>query len=460
VNDAAFQAEQFTQGETRWSAPLARDGMFTTWLVSALAKAFVAGEATPDAVVERSSKVLGRPWRWLRPLAVRYQKALAAEARPRQRNVVRFLKEDEGFCRAIERHRHTLEVVQWLPDQASMQPVAAAARWALPRIETAGALADWLEVSVGELEWFADLKALGYRRRNSRLRHYWYRVLQKERGHVRLIEAPKQRLKERQQRILRGILEAIPLHDAAHGFRKGRSIQTFCAPHVGQRVVVKMDLQDFFPAISGARLQSLFRTFGYPEAVADLLGGLCSNAAPKDIWQGVDWKTQMLYGRPHLPQGAPTSPALANLCAYHVDCRLRGLAAAAGAVYTRYADDMAFSGGEDFAKCAERFSIQAAAIAAKEGFAVHHRKTRIMRQSVRQQMAGLVVNERINVRRADFDELKAILTNCARLGPVSQNRSGHAEFRAHLQGRVAFVKGIHPEKGKKLQALLERIPWE
>jgi hypothetical protein len=132
----------------------------------------------------------------------------------------------------------------------------------------------------------------------------------------------------------------------------------------------------------------------------------------------------------------------------------------AGARYTRYADDLAFSGGEDFEKCAERFGIHAAAIVAEEGFAVHHRKTRIMRQSVRQHVAGLVVNERLNVRRTDFDELKAILTNCLRVGPASQNREGHVDFRAHLQGRVAFVKAIHLEKGTKLERILEGIEWE
>jgi retron-type reverse transcriptase len=168
----------------------------------------------------------------------------------------------------------------------------------------------------------------------------------------------------------------------------------------------------------------------------------------------------MLHKQPHLPQGAPTSPALANLCAYHMDCRLGGFAEAAGAVYTRYADDLAFSGGDEFARCAHRFSVLAAAIVAEEGFAVHHRKTRIMRSSARQQIAGLVVNERVNVRRSDFDELKAILTNCAKSGPASQNREGHVDFRAHLLGKVAFVKAIHPQKAKKLEELMGRIVWQ
>ena len=166
-----------------------------------------------------------------------------------------------------------------------------------------------------------------------------------------------------------------------------------------------------------------------------------------------------MYARPHLPQGAPTSPALANLCVYRVDCRLTGLAQSAGAVYTRYADDLVFSGDEVLDRRVERFSTHVAAILHEEGFAVHHRKTRIMRRSVRQHMAGLVTNERVNVRRADFDRLKAILTNCVRMGPASQNREAHPNFRSHLEGRVGFVESINPAKGERLRRIFEEIRW-
>ena len=118
---------------------------------------------------------------------------------------------------------------------------------------------------------------------------------------------------------------------------------------MGRRVVLRMDLRDFFPSIGGARIQTFFRTVGYPESVADLLGGICTNAAPRDIWKehafeidpGQMREARALYSRPHLPQGAPTSPALANLCTYRADCRLAGLAESVGAAYTRYADDRA-----------------------------------------------------------------------------------------------------------------------
>jgi hypothetical protein len=142
-----------------------------------------------------------------------------------------------------------------------------------------------------------------------------------------------------------------------------------------------------------------------------------------------------------------------------VDCRLTGLARSAGIEYTRYADDLAFSGGDEFDRCVERFSTHMAAILMEEGFSVNHRKTRIMRQSVRQRLAGLVANQRMNVTRTDFDRLKATLHNCVRLGPQSQNRAAHPRFRAHLDGRIGWVESVNPDKGRRLRAIFDRIGW-
>jgi RNA-directed DNA polymerase len=225
-----------------------------------------------------------------------------------------------------------------------MRPVPAAAAWNVPPITTVGALAEWMKVTPAELQWFADLKGLGCKQPQEKLEHYHYRALMKNTGSIRLIESPKPRLKNLQRRILRDILDRIPSHPAVHGFVKGRSIQSFAALHVGQRVVLRMDLQDFFPSFPGARIQNFFRTAGYPEKVADLLGGLATNAVPRSMWRSLIttvqpnacltqdqlWQTKAMYAGPHLPQGGPTSPALANLCSYRMDCRLHGLAQYAG----------------------------------------------------------------------------------------------------------------------------------
>ena len=82
-----------------------------------------------------------------------------------------------------------------------------------------------------------------------------------------------------------------------------------------------------------------------------------------------------------------------------------------------------------------------------------------MRQGVRQRVAGVVLNERPNVTRDDFDRLKAILHNCATHGPEGQNRGGCADFRAHLAGRVAHVASLNPERGRKLRSVFDRIAW-
>src|SRR5690606_21263259 len=201
------------------------------------------------------------------------------------------------------------------------------------------------------------------------------------------------------------------------------------------------------------RVGGIFRAAGYPESVSELLAALTTNAAPAGIFPSSiprhpERDSQVArYRRPHLPQGASTSPYLANLAAFRLDPRLAGLAKACGAVYTRYADDLAFSGGEQLSRGANTFCVHVAAIAMEEGFVVNFRKTRVMRRGVRQQLAGIVVNEYPNIRRDDYDQLKAILHNAVRSGLESQNREGHPQWRAHLQGRVAHVRSINPARG-------------
>ncbi len=411
----------------------------------AAAKALLAGE--PDQAVDRLQAALGGKWRWFRTLAQRFETRFGG-TRPRLLNVSAFLREDRAFQRAIVKYK--LDIALGPIPSVRMQPIPAASAWGLPAIESAGQLADWLCLSTGELDWLADLRGMNC----GALENYQYRAEPKRSGGVRLVEAPKLRLKAAQQVILHQILDKIPPHPAAHGFVARRSIQSFASPHVGKKIVLKMDLQDFFPTISAARINALFRILGYPESVADLLGGLCTNTVPKAVCRILSASPE-LYNRLHVPQGAPTSPALANACAYRADCRLAGLAESAGLDYTRYADDLAFSGD----RISSTFAAHAVAILMEEGFDVNHRKTRIMRQGVRQCLAGLVTNQRLNVAREDFDQLKATLTNCVRHGPVSQNRHGHPQFRLHLEGRIAFVSSLNRAKGQRLRRIFEQIEW-
>ncbi len=434
-------------------------------LAHALATVFLFEELEVTGLEKRGHELLGRHWRWLPPLARRIVQFFGEGSRPRHILLRRFLLNDPGFLRAYHKHRPAIASLMSAPPRFC--PVESAALWKLPRLRTPGELADWLDVPIRQLDWFADRRRLEAKQQPGPLQHYRYRALTKRFGRLRLIEAPKSRTKAIQRRILTGILDAIPPHDAAHGFRKGRSIKSFAAPHTGKRIVLKIDLHNFFPSVRAAQVRSLFHTVGFPEEVADLLTGLCTNATPDHVWperasssRDSDIESiRRLYRRPHLPQGAPTSPALANLCAFRLDCRLAGLARAANAAYTRYADDLAFSGDDTFARVARRFLVHATAVVMDEGFSVYHRKTRLMRQGVRQQLTGLVVNERTNIRRVDFDRLKAILTNCIRFGPASQNRNRRPDFRLHLAGRVCYVEMVHPTRGARLRELLEQIEW-
>jgi hypothetical protein len=348
-------------------------------------------------------------------------------------------------------------------DPPAFAPLPRFAGLAIPALVTPGALAVWLGLSAEELDWFSDERNGQSRARTVQLRHYHHVLVRKRSGEARLLEAPKARLKAIQRRILRDILSAVPVHERAHGFVAGRSCLTGARVHANGAVVASFDLAGFFPSIGARRVHGIFRSLGYPWAVARHLTGLCTAITPLSVIgrlaeaPGDIAALREVYGVRHLPQGAPTSPALANLLAWRLDVRLHGLACAAGGNYTRYADDLAFSGDAGFARSMGRFGKAVAAIVAEEGFRLNAAKTRIMPRHARQCVTGVIVNDHCNVGRASFDTLKAMLQNCARQGAASQNRGGVADFRRQLEGQVAWVEQVNPRRGAKLRRVLERI---
>ncbi|MGN6369001.1 MAG: reverse transcriptase family protein [Phycisphaerae bacterium] len=381
--------------------------------------------------------------------------------RPEVEALVAFLAGDEGLLRSMR------EVRAGLLKQTTMEKAPAGLRGiGVPAIATEMELAEWLGVGLGRLQWRADVQGRNRRWRQEGLWNYRYRWVEKRSGGGwRLLEMPRGELKRMQRRVLEEILSRVPVHEAVHGFRRGRSIVTNAAAHCGREVVVRFDLKDFFLSVTAGRVFGIFRTMGYPAGVARMLTGLCTTRLPGVVWEGRpdrgdgDFELRQRLFTPHLPQGAPTSPVLANLAALGMDRRLAGLAKAIGATCTRYADDLVFSGGEALGRDRKRLEPLVGAIAIEEGFGLNFRKTRVMRESVRQKVTGVVVNVRPNVGRAEFDRLKAILTNCVRQGAETQNREGYLDFRAHLAGRVAQVAGVHLGRGEKLRRLFERIEW-
>jgi RNA-directed DNA polymerase len=399
-----------------------------------LAAAFLAGPWEPEAMAARARGVLGRRPRWLREVVL--QTLLAYHRPPLDRP-----RELAAYVTIV------LAESPWEPRRATVRRPALfetrmlGSPWPVPRIDAPGDLAERLELDAGQLAWLADVRGLE-RTAPEKARNYRYLHVPRRGGPPRVIERPKLRLKEVQRWILRELLAWIPVHAAAHGFVRGRSAITHARAHSGRRVVVRIDLEDFFAGVTAARVYGIFRTAGYPEAVAHALTGLCTNVVPAQCSVPADYRLARRLATPHLPQGAPTSPALANLAAFRLDARLAGLARELGATYTRYADDLVLS-------CDHRLRLPAewiGRIARDEGFRVNGRKTRVMSRSGRQTVTGIVVNERLNVPRREYDRLKAIL-----------HRGGEDLDLAHLEGRVSWVESLNPARGAKLRARLDEL---
>jgi len=426
----------------------------------AIADAMLSGPSETRGFIERATQCLGQRHRWINALARQVFQRFGSSLHHGDRDkLAELIGANRGYQGAWNAPRPP-RVVHYFLDPPPMRPrTGALAACDLPSIATPGDLATWLGIPIGELDWFADVRAMNPPQ--GPLCHYRYTWIPKRFG-ARLVEAPKARLRELQRRILRGILDRVPPHRAAHGFRAGHSCRTFVEPHVGREVVLRMDLRNFFPGIPAARVHALFETLGYPSAVARLLTALCTNGVPMSVARrgAASWTEAKCLQVPHLPQGAPTSPALANLCALHLDLRLDALATTLEGAYSRYADDLAISGGAAMRRSVRRLPTLVAAIASEEGFEVNHRKTRPMHRSHRQRLTGIVVNEKPNIPREDFDRLKAVLTNCVRHGPESQNRDGALDFRAHLAGRIAYVASLNPGRGAKLLALHRKVDWD
>lgn len=328
----------------------------------------------------------------------------------------------------------------------------------LPDITTDADLAQWLQLSREQLRWLAPVTP-------PLVEHYRYSLQAKQSGGLRLLETPKVELKRVQRHILHALLGEVPVHEAAHGFTVGRSVKTHAAAHVGQAVVIRFDLRDFFGSVGAARVNAIWRTLGYPEGVARSLTTLCTHRTAEMVIErmrddgGLDWMGAKRLASAHLPQGAPTSPALANLCAFNLDLRLEGLAWVFGASYTRYADDLVFSGPESLRRQFRALHAWVAEVVRDEGFALHPDKTRCLPSHQRQRVTGVVVNLRPNVPRDDFDRLKACLHQSVLHGPASQNKERLADFRSHLLGRIGWVGQFSKARQTRLMCLFEKIAW-
>ena len=317
----------------------------------------------------------------------------------------------------------------------------------LPILKRGEEIADAMGISLSRLRW------LTYHRRATTVVHYRRYEIAKKTGGTRGISAPRPHLAKAQHWVLDHILRKVEPEAEAHGFVPGRSIVSNAEPHAGHPVVINLDLKDFFPTITFRRVKGMFQSLGYSEHAAVVFALLCTE--PPRVAAEFDGKIHAVaLGQRMLPQGACTSPAITNIICRKLDRRLAGLAKRHDFTYTRYADDLTFSGSKS--QAAGRLIRSARSILEAEGLAENPRKTKIMRQGRRQEVTGLTVNHKPAVSRQAIRELRSIIHNVARHGLESQNHGRHPNFAAYLRGRVEFVRMVNPERGETMRAALER----
>jgi len=308
-------------------------------------------------------------------------------------------------------------------------------RLGLPVWTDEGELAAALGLTISALRHYSI-----HRQRETTL-HYVVFAIPKRSGGHRLIHAPKRRLKAIQRALHEQLVSRLPVSSFAHGFREGRSVATNATPHVAKPVVIKLDIVDCFPTIHVGRVRGLLIACGYSYPVAQTLAVLMTEPLRQPV--EVDGT---LYHVPVGPrvcvQGAPTSPGLCNAILRRLDHRLAGLARKYGFDFTRYADDLTFS-GHDPASIKPILTISAR-IARDEGLPLNHEKTRVLRSGQRQTVTGVTVNQVAGLSRQERRRLRAALHQRRR----AQDRDPVLDRR--LQGKIAYLRMLNPAQASNL----------
>lgn len=415
-----------------------------------LANDALSGRVDLDGVLQRWSRVLINPQAMTGLIL-----ALCTRMPPQRlagwntRALQRWLLAQPGFAELLRTAR---------PQSGARTPALAPIAYAPPPLPGAPAALGIVQLAVllgsdpRELEW---LSGRWSRPRGDADMHYVSRLQRKRNGGERLIEAPKSRLKSIQTRILKGILDCVPISADAHGFVRGRSPLTHARIHVGAEQILTIDLANWFLSIHFGRVQALFLRTGFPIAVATVLAELCTTT--QRTWLPNEPQARAMAYERHLPQGAPTSPAIANRVAARLDRRLHAYAAARGWRYSRYADDLVLSTFESADAPALRAALpRLCAIIEDEGFRVRSDKVALRGRHQQQKVCGIVVNERLNLDRRSFDLLKAQL-HAFHLGRGQlQEGETREEARQRLTGLLAWLRQLHPRRAAKLEHYLLR----
>ncbi|MDX1525891.1 MAG: retron St85 family RNA-directed DNA polymerase [Pseudidiomarina maritima] len=256
----------------------------------------------------------------------------------------------------------------------------------------------------------------------------FYRVfsIPKRKGGRRTICSPYPSLLSVQQWIYSNILSKVEVHSAAHGFVCGRSIVTNASCHVNKSALLKMDLKDFFDSIPINWVVSLFSSLGYPKNVSYYLASLCCLENS-------------------LSQGAATSPSLSNILLYQLDERLMRLSKSHYLTYTRYADDMSFSGKY----ISQRFQDSVKTIVEEFGLTVNSKKTSLRVGKSKKAITGLnVTGERVLVSKKFKRRLRQeiyFIKKFGYLSHINKLKIRDPEYKASLLGKLAFIKQVEPD---------------
>lgn len=327
-----------------------------------------------------------------------------------------------GTLRTRDRNIRDLRV-----DEAQLQ------RHGLPLWRTEAEVAEALGLTVSRLRHYS------IHRPRERVSHYVSFAIPKRSGGERVIMAPKTELKGLQRKLVRLLVDKLPVSDKAHGFRIGRSVRSNAEPHIGQRVVVRLDLKDFFPSVHMGRVRGLLVALGYSYPVAATLAVLMTEAVRQPVVEGGE-VFHVPVGPRHCVQGAPTSPGLCNAITLTLDHRLAGLAKHMGFAYTRYADDMSFSGADD-TKVQALISL-AARIVKEEGFRLNRDKTLVMRSGGPQRVTGVTVNRELGLSRQERRRIRAALHR--------QSLAADPKAADALRGKLAYLRMLNPAQAEAL----------
>lgn len=258
--------------------------------------------------------------------------------------------------------------------------------------------------------------------KNNSNRYIQFQIPKKKKGEFRTITAPNAGLKSIQRCVNALLLSQFKAHSAANGFVPGRSIVDNAKVHLAQKYIYNIDLKDFFSSVTVGRVFACLQLppFSYDKETAGLIADLCCH-------EGV------------LPQGAPTSPTITNIVCVRLDWRLSKLARRFDLRYSRYADDITFSGMSNVFHEDGNFVKALRHYVEKEGFTLNEAKTRVNSYYQRQEVTGLIINEKLNVTQTYVKQLRTMLHNWE----VSGYEYAHSEFIKHYHLKNINFKGEH-----------------